>query len=331
MERQTGVGAGGVAGLRGVHGTPPVPPLPRLAVIGAGAMAQALLEGWLRAKTVDPDRVTVTNRADDARLARCRARYGVRVTRVPRELLDGAELVVLATKPADAPRAIRDWGLSAGDDAPPPLGVSVCAGLTLETLARLAPRVRWARAMPNTACRIGAGATALAFAETLSEEDAYRIRDLFAAVGAVHVLSEGAFDAATAVGGSGPAFIYRVVELLAEAGAAEGLPSDVARALSVQALVGAGRAVEATGLDLAQLRAEITSPGGTTAAGLAVLDPQARALVAGAVSAASRRSRELSRSLAAPPFGAADPSTPPGGRRSGPSTAPAAGPTAPRG
>lgn len=294
----------------------------RIAVIGAGAMARALLEGWTAAGVVDPTRVTVTNRSSDARLEACRRRFGVRVTRDPEALLRGADLVLLATKPGDAPGALEDWRL-AGPEAEPRLGLSVCAGLGLDVLAGLAPRLRWVRAMPNIACRTGASATALAVGPGVSAAEAARVRALFAAVGAVHALPEPAFDAATAVGGSGPAFLYRVVELLAAAGAAEGLPPDVARALAIQAMVGAGRTLEATGLPPEVLRAEVTSRGGTTAAGLAVLDGSLDALIREAVRAASRRSREIARALT-PARPAAGSPHPPGA----PATAPRGAPSA---
>lgn len=203
-----------------------------------------------------------------------------------------ADVVVLAVKPQDALatlEAVRHaW-------RPGALLLSVCAGLATSTLEDLVPAgVRVVRGMPNTPARIGEGATAICAGAEAGPDDLSLVRELLAGTGAVVSVGERQMDAVTGLSGSGPAYVFLVLEALVEAGVDNGLSRDVARELATQTLRGAaGMALEPQAHP-ALLREAVTSPGGTTAAGLAALEAHGlRAAIAAGVRAATARSAEL--------------------------------------
>lgn len=264
----------------------------RLAFVGAGSMTQALLDGLVGGGWIPPEAVTVTNRASDARLQAVRERWGVGVTRDRAALCAGADVIVLACKPADVAGAVAGLGPHV---RPGQLILSVAAGVPTRAIESLLPApTAVVRAMPNTSSRIRESATALA-AGSRADAGALALAEaVFASVGQVVVVPEELMDAVTAVSGSGPAYVYYLVEKLVDAGEAAGLPRAVARQLVVQTVYGAARMVVETGAEPADLRRQVTSPNGTTAAALRVLEERGfgPALVA-AVARAAERSREL--------------------------------------
>ena len=250
-------------------------------VVGCGNMGGALLKRWL-ACGLEADSVIVIDPAprDVPVEVSC-------VASMP-ETGDPPHVVLLAIKPqmiAEVANRLRPWLGSA-------LVISILAGVEIETLRTLlSPRV--VRAMPNTPARIGQGATVLCggLADDRAIADA-----LMTAVGAVHWIDdEHLFDAVTGVSGSGPAYVFRFIEALAAAGAAAGLPVATASALALETVTGAAALAARGEASPGELRAQVTSPNGTTAAGLAVLDGEGAlsALLEDTVAAAARRSREL--------------------------------------
>jgi len=203
-----------------------------------------------------------------------------------------SEAVVVAVKPGDVEVACR--ALAA---APPRRLLSIAAGVTTETLeGYLGSSVAVVRAMPNTPARIGAGATAIAAGASAAEADLDWAEEVLQAVGIVVRLPEHQLDAVTGLSGSGPAYVFLVAEALVEAGVLAGLGREAARLLANQTLLGAARLLSESGQSAEQLRAEVTSPGGTTAAALQVFERAGlRAAFLDAVVAATARSRELSR------------------------------------
>ncbi len=271
----------------------------RLAFIGAGAMARALIHGVLDRGLYRPDEVQATNRDKDWRLRALEREAGIRTTRDVKALVTWADAVILATKPPDAPDALARI---APYLAPRHWLVSVVAGLPLSSLARQVPAgVRLVRTMPNCSCQVGEGATAIALGPGVVREAARWVEEFFGAVGRVVVVPEPALDAVTGLSGSGPAYVYRLVEAMAAAGAAEGLDPGVALELAVQTVVGAGAMLRVTGQHPEELRRQVMSPGGTTVAGLAEMERRGfeRAVLAG-IRAAARRARELGRAADAP-------------------------------
>ncbi|EKP95669.1 pyrroline-5-carboxylate reductase [Thermaerobacter subterraneus] len=268
-----------------------------VALIGAGKMAECLIAGWVDAG-FDPQALAVTNRRNDQRLAELAARYGVRAERDKGAVLAGAQVVLMAVKPADMAVALEQVAPYLDPGA---VVVSVAAGIRLEDMARRLPgRRHLVRAMPNTASRLRQSVTALCAAPGCSEEAFARVRRLFDLVGATVEVDESAFDAVTALSGSGPAYVYLLVEAMLTAAHELGLPAEVARQLAVWTVVGAGSMLRDTGLPPEELRRQVTSPNGTTAAALAVLEEMAVPdAVRRAVHRAAARSAELAALIAA--------------------------------
>jgi pyrroline-5-carboxylate reductase len=265
---------------------------PLLAVVGAGHLARALVEGWLRAG-VAPAAIAVTNRERDDRLEEARG-LGVRAVRDKAAALTGADVVALAVKPQDAVQTLsecaRHW-------PPGAVLLSLVAGADSARLARALGRdAAIVRAMPNTASAVGESATA-AFTRDASATTRALVERLLRVLGRVVWLSrEEDMDAVTALSGSGPAYVYLLVEAMVEAAEAEGLDGATARSLAVQTVFGAAHHLRTSGEDAAELRRRVTSPGGTTAAALSVLERRGfRPAMAEALASAARRSRQLGR------------------------------------
>jgi pyrroline-5-carboxylate reductase len=265
----------------------------RIAFVGGGNMARAMLGGLL-ARGIDPERIAVSD-PDAASRASLAQQYGVNVTADNREAVAGAQVVVLAVKPQVLAEVLKP--LAPELQLSRPLLVSVAAGIrTAELAAWSGEGVPVVRAMPNRPALVGAGATGLYAAPSVGDAQRALATELMSATGlAVWVDDEAQIDTVTALSGSGPAYFFRLAELMAEAATATGLAPEVARQLAAQTLAGAGRLVAAEAEpDLAAMRAAVTSKGGTTAAALAVFDGQGLpALVQAAMRAAAERSREL--------------------------------------
>lgn len=259
-------------------------------VVGAGNMARALVAGWLAAGW-PARRITVTNRRDDGRLA-AMAALGVAVTRSKADLCAESEVVVVAVKPADAAGALAELGGLLGRRH---LVLSLMAGVPTAAIeGALGGPVRVVRAMPNVSSAVRESATGLAAGHWAKAADLDRAAALLAAVGQVENVPESALAAVTAVAGSGPAYVYLLLEALAAAGRAVGLDGDLAGRLAVQTVFGSAKLVHDTARDPAELRRSVTSPGGTTAAALAVLEAAGFAdTLAAAVARATQRAGEL--------------------------------------
>lgn len=258
-------------------------------LVGAGKMGGALLDGWL-ALGLDPRKVAVFEPQPSPDIA-AQAIGGLRLNPDPATLRPAA--IVVAVKPQAAPAVVPALAAVAADA----VVISIMAGRTLAFLASmLGERTAAVRAMPNTPAAIGRGMTvAVANARATAQQRDLAHR-LLAATGLVEWVEEEALlDAVTAVSGSGPAYVFLLAECLAQAGVAAGLPAALAARLARETVAGAGELLHRSPLDPATLRQNVTSPGGTTAAALAVLmgaDGLA-ALLEKAVAAATQRSREL--------------------------------------
>jgi pyrroline-5-carboxylate reductase len=265
-----------------------------LGFIGAGRMATALAKGCAQAGLVRADRVLASDPSEEARTRFARDVAGARAVTDNATVLAGADVIVLAVKPQVMPHALTDIR---GSVEPRHLLVSIAAGVTLARLAEGLPAgTRLVRVMPNTPCLIGQGVSCFSRGAQATDNDAALVRQLLASVGQAYEVEESQLDAVTGLSGSGPAFVYTVIEAMAEGGAAMGLPADLALELAARTASGAAAMVLTTRLSPAELRDQVTSPGGTTLAGLEAMrrDGGAAAL-RGAVEAATRRSAELGR------------------------------------
>jgi pyrroline-5-carboxylate reductase len=260
-----------------------------LQVVGGGRMGQALVAGLLSAGWARPQQIQVVEVDADRRAALAQALPGVVVTAE----VGPAAGAVLAVKPADtvaACGALANHGVTRV--------LSIAAGVpTARMEAAFDTPVAVVRAMPNTPAQVGVGASAIAAGTHADDDDLVWAESILDAVGVTVRVDEPLLDAVTGLSGSGPAYVFLLVEALIDAGIAEGLPADVAGQLVVQTVAGAARILQqsgAMGLDAADHRRAVTSPNGTTAAGLAVLDQhQVRQAVSDAVAAAASRSRQL--------------------------------------
>jgi pyrroline-5-carboxylate reductase len=264
-----------------------------LILVGAGKMGGAMLEGWL-AVGLPPAALAIVEPNPSARIADlCRDR-GIRLNPPPDNLAP-PEALVLAIKPQALAAAAKGVNPLVGLNT---LLLSILAGKTIGDLRRAIPNARAVvRAMPNLPASVRKGATGAAASAEATGQQKATAHALLAAVGHVEWLaSEDLIDAVTAVSGSGPAYVFHLVECLAEAGAAAGLPPDLAMRLARAMVVGSGELLAQSDLPAARLRENVTSPGGTTAAALAVLmrEPGLAALMREAVAAAKRRAGELS-------------------------------------
>lgn len=264
----------------------------RIGFIGAGQMALALARGWVAAGLVGADQIAAVDPLAAAR-DRFTAELGgaavADATNVAATLGD-CDVIVLAVKPQQMSAALATGDFI--DDEK--LVVSIAAGVSLATLGAALPHGRLVRVMPNTPALVGQGAAAFALGRGATEADASLIGQLLAAVGKAVRVDEKLLDAVTGLSGSGPAFVYLAIEALSDGGVLAGLPRDVATALAAQTVKGAAEMVLATGEHPGVLKDRVASPGGTTIAGLAVLeDGGFRGMLIRAVEAAARRSAEL--------------------------------------
>ncbi len=261
-----------------------------VAFVGAGNMAEALLQGWLKAGLLVPDAIRAAEIVAERRSYIARE-YGISVTAEIAEAVAGAALVVLAVKPQQIAAVLPPVREALASDA---LVLSIVTGVTIADLENALGPVAIVRAMPNTPCMVGASATGLSAGRQVRAEQQALVLQLFRAVGSAFILPEYLLDAVTGLSGSGPAYIYLIIEALAAGGVYAGLPNDVALALAAQTVAGAAAMVLQTGEHPAVLRDKVTSPAGTTSRGLRALEEAGvRAALSGAVLAASRRAQEL--------------------------------------
>lgn len=283
-------------------------PVARIAIIGGGNIGEALLAGLLQSGRQVKDLVVAE--AYPARAAQLAEKYSVRVTDVA-DAAENAAYVIVAVKP-DAVEGVVETLADAAADADSSsveqVVVSVAAGVPTSFYeAKLPAGAPVVRAMPNTPMLVGAGITALSRGRFANDAQLAEVSEIFSAVGAVLTVPEKQMDAVTAVSGSGPAYFFLMVEAVVDAGVAAGLPRPVATELAAQTMAGAaamlldrmtesgsGSVVGPLDTSAAQLRASVTSPGGTTAAGLRELERGGlRSAVASAVEAAKTRSEQL--------------------------------------
>lgn len=260
-----------------------------VAVIGVGAMGEALVSGLLRAGWEPPELTLCVRRTDQAdELAE---QTGCSVVLDPSSAVRGRDAIVIAVKPRDVAEVLEAL---AGEVAEEQTVVSLAAGVTTQAYEAQLGAVPVVRAMPNTPALVGEGVTGLAPGSHAGATHLDTARELLGAVGTVRIMEESLMDAVTAVSGTGPAYVFLLAEALTEAAMREGLPRDVAESFVHQTIRGAGHLLTDTGKSPARLRHEVTSPGGTTAAAMHILEEKGfRALVEDAVRAAAVRAREL--------------------------------------
>ncbi|MBX7106104.1 MAG: pyrroline-5-carboxylate reductase [Gemmataceae bacterium] len=263
----------------------------RFGFIGAGKMATALARGWVAAGLARPGACIASDPMTGIR-DQFAAASGARVVADNLQVVGESDTVVLAVKPQSLPEVLAEIRPAIGAGH---LVISIAAGVTLGRLeSLLGPGRRLVRVMPNTACQVQAGAAAYAGNNAATPADLALTDRLFNTGGIAFSVPEKLLDAVTGLSGSGPAFVFAVIEAMSDGGVLAGLPRDIATRLAAQTVLGAARMALETGLHPGELKDLVTSPGGTTIAGMHALERAGvRAGLIDAVAAAARRSEEL--------------------------------------
>ncbi len=264
----------------------------RIGFIGAGMMAEAIVKGLL-ASGMDAACVTVAD-PDDGRREFFTADLGIPAVDDNKRVAESSVIIVIATKPHTVKKALKEIGSLLRTDQ---LVISIAAGTTIAAVeSAIGCAVPVIRAMPNTPALIGEGVTAIAPGTHAEARHMDAAAEVFGAVGKVVRTTEDKMDAVTGLSGSGPAYVYTLIEALADGGVQMGLPKAASLVLAAQTVAGAARMVLETGEHPAQLRDRVMTPGGTTIAGIAALERRAfRSSLIDAVAAATERAREMSK------------------------------------
>ena len=264
--------------------------------IGTGNMAEALIRGLLHAGVVNTSQIV----GSDPRLERCaelREKYTITVGTGNLDVARRSEILILSVKPQVMSKVLDEIGPHLHPNA---LVISIAAGIPLAAIEAKLPKARVVRTMPNTPALVGAGATAIAAGGHATSEDLQAAKRIFDSVGLTVILEEAQMDAVTGLSGSGPAYIFLIIEALSDAGVKVGLSRYNAQALAAQTLLGSAKLLIETNEHPGRLKDMVTSPGGTAIAGLHTLEQGGlRTTLINAVEAATKRSRELGEAMLA--------------------------------
>lgn len=262
-----------------------------LTIIGSGAMGSAFAKGVINSGAFKPEEVTLAD-VFASRLEKLARELGVKTTSDNKAAVSGADIILLALKPAIIGQVVKEI---AGIVKQNQLIISIAAGVKLESVESAMPEgVGVIRVMPNTPCQIGAGAIGFCRGKAVNDSQVEAAKKVFDAVGISFEVPEKLLDAVTGLSGSGPAYVYVMIEALSDAGVRVGLPRDISLRLASQTVMGSAKMVLETGDHPARLKDQVTSPGGTTIAGVDELEKAGfRSALIEAVKAATKRSEEL--------------------------------------
>ncbi|MEK6775374.1 MAG: pyrroline-5-carboxylate reductase [bacterium] len=263
----------------------------KIGLIGAGNMGGAMLQGWISSSAALPADILVSD-ADADKVRSAVRRFKVKAARNNQDLAARSDVILLAVKPQLMDPVLQEIAEKIG---PRTLLISIAAGVSLSRIEKgVGKKVRAVRVMPNTPALIQEGISALSFSRHVTVQDRKLAVRLLNAVGDTVVVDEKIMDAVTGLSGSGPAYVFVLIEALSDAGVRQGIPRDVATRLAVQTVRGASGMALKSGRHTGELKDMVTSPGGTTIAGLHALEKgKFRAALYNAVEAATQRSREL--------------------------------------
>jgi len=264
----------------------------KISFIGAGSMAESIMEGLINKHVLKSEHIYVANKENEARLEELKAKYNVIGNTDKEAVIQDADVVIFATKPYDMEDAVRDVKAFI---QPGQLVISVVAGISTGFIGEtLGKEVAIIRAMPNTSASVGYSATAIAKGKHATDRDIDLAKELFEAIGSVSVVEEEKMHIVTGISGSGPAYVYYLVEAMEKAALEEGLDEDTAKQLITQTIIGAGNMLKHAEDPVTILRENVTSPNGTTAAGIRTLSEyKFQEAVENCVKSATKRSIEL--------------------------------------
>jgi len=264
----------------------------RIGFLGAGSMVEAMLSGIVKQGIIPVDQISLTNRSNEERLQELSDQFGVRSLRDQQELISESDILILGMKPKDVAEACLSLKGKVRADQ---LVITVIAGVSTDCIGQwLGVECPIIRSMPNTSSAIGLSATGIAKGRFATDDHLRLATRLFESIGSVYAVPEEDLDIITGLSGSGPAYIYYLVEAMESAGASAGLSPEMARELTIQTLLGAAQMLKHTKEEPSTLRRKVTSPGGTTQAGLEVLESyDFQKAISAAILRAAERAREL--------------------------------------
>ncbi|MCH1624865.1 pyrroline-5-carboxylate reductase ProI [Fredinandcohnia quinoae] len=268
----------------------------KVVFVGAGSMAEAMISGMLQKELFAPSQITVINRSNTERIDYLQMTYGIHTTQNKEITLKNADIMILAMKPKDVVEGVTNIREFVNSRQ---LIISVLAGVATTTITDLLQtKVAVIRAMPNTSATIGKSATALSVGKYATEEDLNIAHQLFTTIGIVTTVAEKDLHAVTGLSGSGPAYVYYLVEAMEKAADEIGLEKKIAKELILQTIIGAAEMLKTSTKQPAILRREVTSPGGTTEAGIKVLEQfHYQEAMISCIKRATTRSSELGEAL----------------------------------
>ena len=262
----------------------------KIGFIGSGKMATAIMKSIIRGGMCKPEEIIASDVIPDALLSV--SIFGVKTTKNNADVIKNADVIVLSVKPQDMTIAVNEIAPFASGK----LIVSIAAGIPISLLEKILPMSRIIRVMPNVALTVGEGMSVVARKNSATEADLEKVIEIFSLGGKAVKVDEESIDAVTAVSGSGPAYFFRMVEGMSEAGSQLGLDKKLAAKLAAQACIGAGKMVIESGKEPTELVSMVASKGGTTEAAMTVFDKgNFDSMILDAVSAAERRAKELSK------------------------------------
>lgn len=263
----------------------------RIGFVGGGKMGEALVKGILKAKLSSADKIIVGDTLKE-RVLLLERETGIKTTQDNKEVVQNADLIILAVKPNTVGDVLKELK---NDITKKHLIVSIAAGIPLSFIeTSLKPGCRCIRVMPNTPCLVGETAAGFALGKNATEADGKLVSTILSAVGKCFLLDEKLLDTVTGLSGSGPAFVYMVIEALSDGGVKMGLTRDVATKLAAQTVLGSAKMVLESGIHIGELKDFVTSPGGTTIEGIHALEKGGlRAALIEAVEAATLKSKKL--------------------------------------
>ncbi len=267
----------------------------RIGFIGGGKMAEALAKGIINASLSSVDKIIASD-VDKKRCQILEKDTGIKTTQENKKIISESDIIILAVKPNIIGSILKELK---NDITPKHLVVSIAAGIPLDFIeSALNKGCRVVRVMPNTPCLVGETAAGYALGKAATRDDGKLVGEILNAVGKSYLLEEKHLDAVTGLSGSGPAFIYTVIEALSDGGVKMGLPRDISTKLAAQTVLGSAKMVLESGMHTGELRDFVTSPGGTTIAGLHALEKGSiRNALIDAVETATKKSKRLGRTF----------------------------------
>lgn len=263
----------------------------KIVFVGAGAMAEAIIHGLTKEKIISPESIYVTNKSDENQLNYLKERYNVQIVCDQKKALTEANIIFLAMKPKDANEALTSLAPYLNNNT---TIISVIAGISIQTITNSLGNRPIARVMPNTSAAVGMSASAICWNELIPEASKLPIINLLESIGSVKVVAEEDLHVVTALSGSGPAYLYYFAEQFESAAIEHGLNKVDARQLFIQTMEGATQMLKKGDVEPEELRRKVTSPGGTTEAGLEqLMEYKVNEAIFACINAAQNRSREL--------------------------------------